>query len=201
LLTATPSRDWLDEVEYRWPTAIDAPLAAEIVGLFNACIRSEDLLGFTEPLTSDAGRQVVGKLADAVRAGDKHLFAVQHRQQLIGMALLTPNSLPNCRHIVEWSKGIIRPDYQGQGLLRAAVHRMATRCVEMGWEIVTLDVRAGTRQERLWSRAGFREYGRLEDYARIQGSARAGVFMYARADRLMETSAPEARSLRKGRRC
>jgi hypothetical protein len=65
---------------------------------------------------------------------------------------------------------------------------MAARCLEMGWEIVTLDVRANTRSHRLWSAIGFREYGRLADYARINGERRAGAFMFADAHELLRVS-------------
>jgi hypothetical protein len=187
-MIARASSDLVGAVEHRWSPAIDAALAAQVVGLLNDSIRTENVLGFCEPLTPEEGRRIVAKIDGAVRNGEKHFFGVHHGEQLIGMALLTPNQLPNCRHIVEWSKGIIRSDCRRHGVLRGAVHAMASRCVEMGWEIVTLDVRAGTRQHRLWAMLGFREYGTLPDYARIAGTTHAGAFMFAAAQKLVEAT-------------
>lgn len=173
------------EVEYRWPPNVDDDLASSIVALYNDSIRTEDLLGYTEPLGAEAGRNVTMAIDGAMRRGEKHFFGIFMHARLIGMALLTPSSLPNCRHIVEWSKGIIHSRYRGSGVLKPALHALGQRCQEMGWDIVTLDVRAESRAHRIWSLFGFQEYGRLADYARVGGRSRAGAYMFVTAGDIM----------------
>jgi hypothetical protein len=169
------------QIQYHWPQCTDEVLAADIVSLYNDSIRSENVLGYTQPLNAESGHQVTMAIDGALRRGEKHFFGIYKGSDLIGMALLTPNLLPNCKHIVEWSKGIIHSRYRGSGVLKPALYALGLRCIQMGWEIVTLDVRAESRAHRVWSLFGFREYGRLADYARIDGRPQAGAYMFATA--------------------
>jgi L-amino acid N-acyltransferase YncA len=172
-------------IEYRWPGTIGEPLGAQVIALYNDSIRTENILGYVEPLSEQTGREIIERMDESVRRREKHFFGLFREELLIGMALLTPNSLPNCRHIVEWSKGIIHSQFRGRGLLKNAMSAMAARCLEMGWDVITLDVRAGSRSHELWSALGFKEYGRLPDYARIGGVAQPGAFMFAAAKELL----------------
>jgi len=167
------------QITYGWPEAMNAELAAGVLELYDDSIRTEDILGYQCPLTPDEGERVIARLAEAMRRREKYLFGIYSHAHLIGMALLTPSSLPNCRHIVEWSKGIIHSTFRGRGVLQPALKALAERCCHMGWDIITLDVRANSRSHKIWSIAGFQEYGRLPDYARIDGKSQAGVYMYA----------------------
>jgi GNAT superfamily N-acetyltransferase len=180
------SESLVSRIDYRWPQSVDEELAASIVALYNDSIRTESILGFTAELSDEAGRNVTDAIAGALRRGEKHFFGIYAGVALIGMALLTPNSLPNCRHIVEWSKGIIHSRYRGSGVLKPALHALGKRCKELGWAIVTLDVRAESRAHQIWSLFGFQEYGRLGDYARVDGRSHAGAFMCTTVDNLLQ---------------
>ena len=169
------------QISYEWPEAMDSGLGGHVLELYNDSIRTDDILGYQQPLRPDEGRQVIARLGEAMTRREKYFFGIYSHTRLIGMALLTPNLLPNCRHMVEWSKGIIHSSFRGRGVLQPALKALAARCAVMGWEIVTLDVRADSRSHRIWSLAGFQEYGRLPDYARIGARSYAGVYMYARA--------------------
>lgn len=50
-------------------------------------------------------------------------------------------------------------------------------CQAKGIELLTLDVREGTRAHRLWQRFGFQTYGVLDDYARVNGVKHRGHYM------------------------
>jgi RimJ/RimL family protein N-acetyltransferase len=169
-------------ITYHWPTAMDAALGIGVIELYNDSIRTEDVLGYQSLLTPDEGRKVIERLSQAMSRKERHFFGIYSHSRLVGMALLTPNGLPNCRHIVEWSKGIIHSAYRGRGVLQPALIALAQHCRAVGWDIVTLDVRANSRSHKIWSLAGFQEYGRLPDYARIDGESRAGVYLYAQVD-------------------
>jgi RimJ/RimL family protein N-acetyltransferase len=195
-LIALPEDSDAQAINYRWPAGIDERLGQEVIALYNDAIRTETILGYTQSLSAQEGRRIVGRIDESVRAGDKYFFGIHHGERLIGMALLTPNVLPNCRHIVEWSKGIIHSRYRGRSVLKRAIFAMAQRCREMRWDVVTLDVRADTRAHRLWSALGFREYGRLADYARVNGVAQAGAFLFANTDDLLRDLSPAGATTR-----
>ena len=101
------------------------------------------------------------------------------------MVLLTANGQPNCRHLAEISKCIIHPSSRGRGLLSVGFQHVLARCRVRRIDVVTLDVRKGTRAEQLWLALGFRPFGELNDYARTDGKTHAGTYLYASVDDLM----------------
>lgn len=54
----------------------------------------------------------------------------------------------------------------------------------LGIELLTLDVREGSRAHRLWSTLGFASFGVLNDYARVNGVSHRGHYMVQRVDDL-----------------
>ena len=184
-MSADVSEMQLQQIDYRWPSAIDERLGAQVIALYNDTIRTTNILGYVERLSGDAAREVIERMDESVRRREKHFFGIFFQEQLVGMALVTPNTLPNCRHIAEWSKGIIHTQLRGRGVLRRAIAAMAERCLKMGWEVITLDVRVGSRSHAVWSALGFKEYGRLPDYARVDGVTHSGAFMFAAAKDLL----------------
>lgn len=181
----TPGAIAAAELEFRWPDAIDATLGDAVIALYNDTIQTQTILGYTETLTPAQARNVMERMDESVRRREKYFFGIHHRERLVGMALLTPNSLPNCRHIVEWSKGIIHTEFRGRGVLRCSLLALSRQCAAHGWERIILDVRAETRAHHLWVEMGFSEYGRLQDYARVDGVSHAGAYLYAPTQHLI----------------
>jgi L-amino acid N-acyltransferase YncA len=182
LVTSAPVLEpWHDHLRYKFPERISPLLGAQVIALYNDSIATENVLGYTQPLDPPIGMQVTQRLDESVRRGDKQMMAIMLDERLIGMGLLTPNALPNCRHVVEWSKGIIHSEYRGRGVLQPALYVMAQHCVRRGWDLITLDVRVNSRSHRLWQSFGFEEYGRLQDYARIDGRVEAGAYLHVYA--------------------
>jgi len=78
---------------------------------------------------------------------------------------------------VDLAKGMIKPAWRGGRILAEAFAEIAAQCERDAAELVTLDVRAGSRAHQVWERFGFRTYGTLPDYARVAGESVAGYFM------------------------
>lgn len=166
-------------VEIAWVKEIDARLAGEIRALFNAVLETEDVIGFPGPLADGEGESFFDGIRLDVRLGRKHALFVRSGGELVAMVLLSQNGQPNCRHLGEVSKCMIHPRHRGRGILEAGLRALRARCDELGVEVLTLDVRKGTRAEALWRRLGFLPFGELPDYARVGGRTEAGVFMWA----------------------
>lgn len=162
---------------FEWPEMLEQSRGPQIVALYNAVIRSQSIIGYRDPISPTEGQVISQALSEAVRRRDKHLFLVTQGEEIVGIVILTPSSLPNCRHLVELSKGIIHPAHRRNGLLRRAFLEVALRCRELQAERILLDVREGSRSHRLWSHLGFEAFGRLEDYARVDGVSHPGVYM------------------------
>jgi ribosomal protein S18 acetylase RimI-like enzyme len=93
------------------------------------------------------------------------------------LVILSRSSMPNCRHIADLSKGVVHPSYRGSGLVARAFSEVVRLCQAQGIELLTLDVREGTRAHRLWQSFGFQTYGVLDDYARVDGVKHRGHYM------------------------
>jgi len=163
--------------EFIWLDSIDASIGAGIVALYNDAIRSTTVIGYTQALGEAEGRELIEDLSESLESGDISLFVVLADSEVVGMAILKSNDMPNCRHIADLSKGIMRSDYQKSGLMKQAFLSIAEHCEQRGQELITLDVRANSVPHQIWLSLGFVEYGLLEDYARVDGVSHAGAFL------------------------
>lgn len=171
--------------EFDWPGRLDAADREGVAALYNAVNRTESLIGFPRELTREEGACITERLDDDLRRGRCELMLIRSHEAVVGMVILSTSALPNCKHIVELTKGIIHPDQRATGLLRCAFLEVARHCKERGLERVVLDVRENSRSHQIWSYLGFREFGRLEDYARVDGNVFSGVYMHQSVDDLM----------------
>jgi pyrroloquinoline quinone (PQQ) biosynthesis protein C/L-amino acid N-acyltransferase YncA len=163
-------------IRFEWPNSVDN-LHSGIVGLYNDAIAQTTGIGYAAPLGEHEGRAVVDGISTALDKGDIAVFAGFDGDDMVVLALLQASTMPNCKHIANLSKGIIRSDYQKNGLVRDAFSAIADYCLEQGHELITLDVRENSKAHHVWKSIGFNEYGRLQDYARVDGIAHAGVYM------------------------
>lgn len=164
-------------VQYSWPTSIDTGTGAGIVALYNDAIKHTDVIGYQNALDEAEGEALIADLQDAVQRGETALMVISDGDQCVGMALLSSSEMPNCRHIATLSKGIIRSDYQKRGLVRDAFLSISDYCDANNHTLIMLDVRENSRPHKLWQSLGFTEYGRVADYARVDGVSHPGVYM------------------------
>jgi len=163
-------------VEFMWPKSIDLATGQGIVALYNDAIASTTVIGYTKPL-EDEGAALIEDLQQALEKDAIALFLIRKGQEVIGMAIISSTPMHNCRHIAEISKGIIRSDHQKSGILRSGFLDIARYCEENGHELIKLDVRENSVPHQIWSALGFTEYGRLDDYARVDGVSHPGVYL------------------------
>lgn len=189
-------------VEYRWITTLDEHSGRALLELYDDALSSGTYLGYPEPIEPSERVSVVHRLNEALGERRILLFGIYSGERLVGTAILTPNKLPNCKHIAEISKGAIHSELRARGILPDALLHVAERARLEGCDMLTLDVRAGTEPHSIWSRLGFKEYGILHDYARVNGESFSGAYMYQYTDELIErlraltTGASEASSPR-----
>ena len=174
------SRTEVDGFIYEWVEQLDSSMVGQIRGLFNAVLETETVIGFPRPLRSDEGSDFFEGLAFDIRLKRKQLLMIREGgEHAAGMVILAQNSQPNCQHIAELSKCIIHPVYRGQRILDEGLKVVIARCQDIGVDIVTMDVRKGSRAEKIWLQLGFVPFGELGDYARVNGRREAGIFMSA----------------------
>ncbi|WP_224371225.1 GNAT family N-acetyltransferase [Hyalangium versicolor] len=166
-------------ISLRWAERLDTDDALRLIGLMNAVIERDPIIGFSSPIERESGLELMADVDHDIARGNSHLLLASSRDgSFVGMGLMRQSKLPHCRHLAELQIGFIHPRMRGGGLLEAMFSELVGRCRALEAELLMIDVQEGTSSERLWRLLGFRPYGRLEDYARVVTHTHAGIYMY-----------------------
>ncbi|MDD9382728.1 GNAT family N-acetyltransferase [Streptomyces sp. ZAF1911] len=166
-------------MHYSWPRELSEQDMREMIELMDAVAVKEKTLGFYEPVGLEKGLPLMRAFEADLQKGAVDLLHVRTDEgQIVGMVTLARAPLPARRHIVEMRRCVVAPDYRGQFLLEGWAEALR-KVGEMGCDVITLEVR-DDGPSALWQRLGFREYGRLPDYARADGHPVTGFYMHAR---------------------
>ncbi|MCH0538540.1 GNAT family N-acetyltransferase [Streptomyces sp. MUM 203J] len=168
-------------MRYEWPLELSEQDMREMIELMDAVAVKEQTLGFYEPVGVERGLPLMRAFDAELRKGALSVLTVRTEDdnRIVGMVTLARAPLPARRHIVDMRRCVIAPDHRGQFLLEGWSEALR-KASEMGCEVITLEVR-GDGPVGLWQRLGFHEYGRLPDYARVDGlEPVTGHYLYAR---------------------
>jgi L-amino acid N-acyltransferase YncA len=176
-LLLQPAAAAASDVRLEWLQAIDSERAKQLLQLMNRTLAEETTIGFPGPIDDETGRVVMQQLKQDVESGRRHVLVAYKDQVIVGQLILTPNSSPNHRHIVELTRGTIDPSFRGGGLALRAFQEVAKKCEELGREVICLDVRAGTHAAVWWQYFGFKQYGLLQDYSRVGNRVYQGLYL------------------------
>jgi len=165
------------DVRLEWLRGIDSDLAGQLLCLMNRTLEEETTIGFPGPIDDETGYSLMRQLNEDVESGHRHVLVAEKDGVIVGQLILTPNSSPNHRHIVELTRGTIHPSFRGGGLALRAFQEVARKCEELGREVICLDVRAGTMAAIWWQHFGFKPYGLLSDYSRVGDKTYQGLYL------------------------
>jgi hypothetical protein len=172
------------DVQLRWPRGIDSRLGSQILRLMNRTLEEETTIGFPGPIDDETGNALMRQLHEDVKSGHRHVLIAEKNGMVVGQLILTPNSVPNHRHMVELTRGTIDRSFRGGGLALRAFAEIAKKCEELQREVICLDVRAGTLAAMWWQHFGFKPFGLLEDYSRVRDQRYQGLFLTQTAEEL-----------------
>jgi precorrin-6B methylase 2/ribosomal protein S18 acetylase RimI-like enzyme len=165
------------DIRLEWLRTVDVATGKQLLRLMNRTLEEETTIGFPGPLDEETGRKLMRQLNADVQSGYRHLLVAYKDGVIVGQLILTPNSSPNHRHIVELTRGTIDPAFRGAGLVLLAFQEVARRCELLGRETICLDVRAGTNAAIWWQHFGFKQYGLLQDYSRVGDKRYQGLYL------------------------
>lgn len=173
---------------WTWPRDL-RPYATDLAALLEASAVDDGILGYADPSAAQSRGFATG-LVRAVDEGAGHVLLGSDEEGIIAMCVMTPNLMPNCRHIAEVSKAFLLPRVRGTRALLELTVQVCAKAREVGVELFTIDVREGAKAHRVWQHLGFRTYGVLEDYARVDGRTFRGHYMSITVDELEAYVAP-----------
>jgi predicted GNAT family N-acyltransferase len=165
------------DLRMEWLARIDGECASQLVCLLNRTLQEETTIGYPGPIDEETGRTLMCQLDKDLQSGHRHVLVASKGDRIVGQLILSPNSSPNHRHIVELTRGTIDPSFRGGGLALRAFQEVAKKCDELGREVICLDVRAGTHAAIWWQHFGFKQYGLLQDYSRVGDKRYQGLYL------------------------
>ncbi|VEL98344.1 pyrroloquinoline quinone (PQQ) biosynthesis protein C [Alteromonas sp. 76-1] len=171
--------------DFCWLNNITQEQGKMIIDLYNDTLKTEPIIGYQEEISEQRGKEIVDELNHSLAKNKIELFTIFSGPDIIGMAVLTKSSMPNCEHTAEVSKGIIRSDYQKQGIMKHAFLNIAQRAKAAGIDVLTVDVRKNSKAHMLWESIGFKPFGELKDYARVAGKSNPGLYLYTETNLLI----------------
>lgn len=166
-------------LSFSWRTRLDERVTLEIIGMLQDSINDAAILGFSEKTGQDEYIGFLKELNRSLVNNSVYLLEIRNmvEDEIAGMTILVPNKTTNCKHIVDITKGFIRSKYRGRQGVSGAFNAIARKCRSEGHDLLTLDVREGSRAHKLWSSFGFQQYGRLERYSIYNNEVYPGVYL------------------------
>lgn len=164
-------------VNAAWVTRFDWALRQETIALILLSSEDEGMLGFERHHVEEV-REFVDNLGPRL---DKNCWLLQGTAngELAYSVVVERWGNPTGAHIAEIKKAVIHPRYRGNGLVLQGLAEILKLAEREHIDRFVIDVRHGSRAEKLWQSLGFREFGRLDDYSRHCGTVHQGVFMSA----------------------
>ena len=136
--------------DLQWNPLLDSETAAAIVALIDSTVADGGMLGHAEPMSVEAASHFITQLGRRIADGDTHLLLGRVANTPTFLAMLNPNSMPNCRHTAELTKGVVHPAWRGRRLVELAFEALVVRADALGIQQFVLDVREGSRAHTFW---------------------------------------------------
>ena len=163
-------------VTFEWPGRFSDRDVEQCVALLNAVVRTSGTNGYSKELTIEDGRRLFAGLEFAIGRGEASQVLVRDENgSIVGMGTLQRYKQPDRKHVVEISRVAIAPERRGE-FLTVGWREVLRQVESMGGDIIAIDV-SEDGPMRLWERLGFRTWGVMKDYARVEGRRLDGYYM------------------------
>jgi ribosomal protein S18 acetylase RimI-like enzyme len=163
-------------VTFEWPEHFSHRDRDECVLLLNTVASMDGTNGYSRELTVEDGHRLFTGLEFAIsRREASQLLVRDEKSRIVGIATLQRYKQPDRHHAVEISRVAIAPEHRGKFLMkgwREVLHQVE----EIGGDLIVIDV-SEDGPVRLWERLGFKTWGVMKDYARVDSRQLNGYFM------------------------
>jgi ribosomal protein S18 acetylase RimI-like enzyme len=148
---------------------------ADLVEVLVACVNEGSSLGFHAPLAPETARAWWARFPRA----DVLLLLAEEDGQIVGTVQLHDGESANGAHRGEVAKLLVHPARRRQGIARALMTALETEARAAGKTLLHLDTREGDPSNALYAALGYRQAGRIPDWARdASGAFSATVLWY-----------------------
>jgi GNAT superfamily N-acetyltransferase len=148
---------------------------ADLVEVLVACVNEGASLGFHAPLAAEIARVWWERFP-----WDGALLLVAERDgTIVGTVQMLDAESANGAHRGEVAKLLVHPAWRRQGIARALMTALESEARAAGKTLLHLDTREGDPSNDLYAALGYREAGRIPNWARdAAGNLSTTVFWY-----------------------
>lgn len=146
-----------------------------MTSLLIAIVEDGASIGFLPPLSErDSRAYWAGVVGPGVR-----LWVAQSEGEIVGTVQLHLSAKPNGLHRAEIAKLMVHPKARRLGIARKLMEIAENTAVQDGRSLIVLDTREGDPSNLLYRSLGYREAGRIPQYAKsANGQWHATVIYY-----------------------
>src|SRR5688500_12271663 len=137
-------------LRWSWPSDVRSH-TEDLAHMLAASVADDGILGYASPPSRDQVDGFVTGLEWLVSRGDGHVLVGQDDAGVVAMCVMKANGMPNCRHIAEVAKAYLSPRMRGSSAVYQLVDQVCAKASTLGVELLTIDVREGSKAHRVWS--------------------------------------------------
>lgn len=177
-MLVAPQKKSSDDTELVWLDALDVSEVQLLVDMANRIISDDNNNGYTKPRHVDD--YLYSQLRQDVQAGLKRILVIKikNSQRYVGQAMITLFHQDTYVHRGDICSLMLHKSARSKEMSLAIAEELIKECERLNLEIVTIDVRAGSGQEKLWRYLGFNPYGELPKYAKVGTAYFSGIHLY-----------------------
>lgn len=188
----------MTSLTWHWPDDL-GPWKDELGDMLAASAADDGILGYTDEVTPSERAGFANSLAWQVIQGNTHVLIGTDALGAAAMCVLKTTSMPNCQHIADVSKAYLRPRIRQTSAVYELAQAVCSQATSLNVELLTIDVREDSKAHRVWIKFGFKTYGILDDYTRVNGHSFRGHYMRHRTSELASTITGILSSQKNGR--
>jgi hypothetical protein len=151
-----------NKIEPGWISNLDQARRERTIELMMDSAKDEGMLGFEEADELKV-KEFVADLAAKLNGNGCWLLQADAGNDLAYSVVMERWVNPTGAHIAELKKAVVNHKYRGGRLVMQGFSEILKKAKIEGIDQFVIDVREGTRAEKLWRSIGFREYVRISD--------------------------------------
>jgi GNAT superfamily N-acetyltransferase len=144
------------------------------------CVEGGASVGFMHPLTRESALAFWRRVAPAVAAGERALFAVADAHGLCGTVQLVLAQPDNQPHRADLTKMLVHRRARRRGVGAALMLAAEAEARACGKTLLVLDTVTGSDGARLYERLGWQRVGEIPGYALLPRGGLVGTTVYYR---------------------
>ena len=166
------------EIQVREILTFDEATKASLVSILVRVVDEGAAVGFLAPLDLNEAEAYWARLPRA----DARVVVATVGGTVVGTAQVHLAGQSNGQHRAEIAKVLVDPAWQRQGIGRAVIAHAEEVARSHGRTTLVLDTREGDPSNRLYRSSGWREIGRIPEYARSSSGELHATVIYAKWD-------------------